>query len=141
MLHREDAFGRRVDPLRYVMWTISVSTMCLALYLVAEGLLFQSKDKRTISRAECRELFLDSLLGSYGTFVFGFAGSITLVEESLVPNIACELVSAVCFYRMLFCLTKIYHHVITNQLSTHAARHTRPQHVARPQYVARPQHP
>ena len=32
-----DAFGRPLHPLRYVLWTISVSSMCFAMFLVVDA--------------------------------------------------------------------------------------------------------
>ena len=57
---RWDAFGRPLHPLRYVMWTISVSSMCLSLFLIVENILQQSKASRSLSREQLRDKFVNA---------------------------------------------------------------------------------
>ena len=73
-----DAFGRPLHPLRYIMWTISVSSMCFSLYLVTTNVL-QPKEQRTAQ--ELRSMLIDSLIGCYLTFVLGFLGSFVKVRD------------------------------------------------------------
>ena len=96
-----DAFGRPLHPLRYVLWTISVSAMCFSLYLVVEKLLAQSKELRQISIPRLRIMLIDALLGCYGTFVFGFLGSRIVLESTHLHNYCLFCLSSCCFYLML----------------------------------------
>jgi len=99
-----DAFGRPLHPMRYVMWTISVSSMCVSLYLVTEGSLSQTRrdEKRAISREETRDKLVDALLATVFTFLFGFLGSRVNVEGTLWPNVAFFLMSSASFYLKLY---------------------------------------
>ena len=96
-----DAFGRPLHPLRYVLWTISVSSMCLSLYLVVEKLLNQTKEPRPISSFKLRDMLIDALLGCYGTFVLGFLGSRIMLESTHIHNYCLFCLSSCCFYLML----------------------------------------
>ena len=107
-----DAFGRPLHPLRYVLWTISVSSMCFSLYLVVEKLLAQSKELRPISTPRLRIMLIDALLGCYGTFVLGFLGSGIVLESTHLHNYCLFCLSSCCFYLMLHRLTKMLNFVI-----------------------------
>ena len=61
---RWDAFGRPLHPLRYVMWTISVSAMCLSLFLIVENILQQSKESRSLSREQLRDKLINACADS-----------------------------------------------------------------------------
>jgi len=108
---RFDAFGRPLHPLRYVMWTISVSTMCLALYVVVEHLLRNSKFQRSLSEVELRDMFIDALIGCYFTFTLGYLGSHLIMSESRVLNYGCFFAASAAFYLMLARLTSMLTHV------------------------------
>ena len=107
-----DAFGRPLHPLRYVLWTISVSSMCFSLYLVVEKLLNQTKEPRPISSFKLRDMLIDALLGCYGTFVLGFLGSRIMLESTHLHNYCLFCLSSCCFYLMLHRLTKMLNFVI-----------------------------
>ena len=111
-LGRLDVFGRPLHPLRYVMWTVSVSTMCLAVYLIAEGPLCHSKDQRTLSREANREHLINSLLGCLGTFGFGYAGTRVRVGGTLLFNATLGAASTLSFWAMLWCISTMLDHVI-----------------------------
>jgi len=107
-----DAFGRPLHPLRYVMWTISVSAMCFAIYLVVENLLKEGKqyeEQRSYKATPLRNRFIDSLLGCYGTFVLGFLGSSIRMEGTYVPNAVFFTASTASFYRMVWQLSEMLH--------------------------------
>lgn len=93
------------------MWTISVSTMCLALYVVVEHLLRNSKFERSLSEVELRDMFIDALIGCYFTFTLGYLGSHLTMSESRVLNYACFCASSAAFYLMLARLTSMLTHV------------------------------
>jgi bacteriorhodopsin len=107
-----DAFGRPLHPLRYVMWTISVSAMCLSLFLIVENILQQSKESRSLSREQLRDKLINALLYCYGTFVLGFLGSRLAASGTLMPNYGLFCASTAFFYMMLYELTSMLSHVI-----------------------------
>ena len=119
-----DAFDRPLHPLRYVLWTISVSSMCLALYLVVEGEEQRAHRKtgeaRALSFGTLRGMLVDALLGCYGTFVLGFLGSRVRLGCSTLPNFGFFTLSSLCFYMMLHRLTSMLSHVCRNKLVVQA---------------------
>ena len=129
VLCRADAMGRPLHPLRFVMWMLSVSSMCLAIYLMTEGPLFQSKEKRTLSQAEGRQHLISALFGCYGTFVLGYIGMIPL--GGILLNLAIEAGSVACFWYMLYIIHIMLYHVIHDQGGMPRARRVP---CARPNY-------
>ena len=121
--------GRPLHPLRFVMWMLSVSSMCLAIYLMTEGPLFQSKEKRTLSQAEGRQHLISALFGCYGTFVLGYIGMIPL--GGILLNLAIEAGSVACFWYMLYIIHIMLYHVIHDQGGMPRARRVP---CARPNY-------
>ena len=113
-----DAFGHPLSPLRYVMWTTSVSLMIFSIYYLVEavlshpvtgGLPWRPSDARELHRQ-----LIQTLLAALGTFWFGFFGSFDWRHQftyalgeppapvvALIPNVVNFSLSTASFYIML----------------------------------------
>jgi len=107
----DDAFGRALFPLRYVMWTISVTLMSVSVYFVCESIMnkrVRGMPSWRLEDADALHAQLVSVLQAcVGTFASGFlASAITLDAATagalaLLPNGFMAVLSCACMYHML----------------------------------------
>jgi len=107
----DDAFGRALFPLRYVMWTISVTLMSVSVYFVCESIVnkrVRGMPSWRLEDADALHAQLVSVLQAcVGTFASGFlASAITLDAATagalaLLPNGFMAVLSCACMYHML----------------------------------------
>jgi len=100
-----DAFGRPIYPLRYVMWTCSVSCMMISVYYVVEC---QHRHMRA-DLATLRRLHHDLAVGLLcvnGTFTAGFLAGRPWGDRRHI-NAICFMTSTACFYSMLGCIDRM----------------------------------
>jgi len=100
-----DIFGRPFYPMRYALWTCSVTCMIVAIYLVVVDTLAQAKALPAFERALHQELAY-AMLGAVGTFVAGGVGS---SARWLHPSLLLLLLAASfgSFYVMLICISRM----------------------------------
>jgi len=94
-----DAFGRPVYPLRYILWTCSVSCMFISIYFVVDS------THRVANAVSLRRVLHDDLaqglLCTNGMFATGFLSAYPWGEDRRHINAFCFLVSCYCFYGAL----------------------------------------
>ena len=100
-----DSFGRPFFPMRYVLWTDSVTCMIIAIYYVIRNTLVQAKALPAFA-AELHRLLSIALFSVLGTFAFGGVGSADLGLPGIL-QLLLLLVSWASFYGMLFCISRM----------------------------------
>ena len=98
-----DAFDRQIYPLRYVLWTISVSCMLVSMYFGADCAL------RLMGALpnQLNALHVDlttGLLYCNGTFAAGFLAGLQYGKHWLQVNALLFCVSSYYFYAMMHCI-------------------------------------
>ena len=100
-----DTFGRPVYPLRYVLWTCSVSCMFISIYFVVDS------THRVANAVSQRRMLHDELsqglLCTNGMFTTGFLSGYPLGEERRYVNAICFVASCYFFYGALGCIDQM----------------------------------
>uniref|UniRef100_A0A7S3B639 Uncharacterized protein n=1 Tax=Haptolina ericina TaxID=156174 RepID=A0A7S3B639_9EUKA len=110
-----DTFGRPLHPLRYVMWTTSVSCSVISVFFVAEDLTRKSRHQtRWNSTALHRECIL-AIMAVVLMFVTGYLATLRFAT-GLWANVVNYGASTVFMYLALGKLTHMLHLCATNPL-------------------------
>lgn len=121
-----DAFGRTLFPLRYVMWTISVTNMSLSVYFVVESILNKHVKGMPLWRPEDADALHARLVSTMQAcvmmFATGFLASVIKLDAAtagalaLLPNGLMAVLSCVFMYIMLFNLNDMLFRAQENAL-------------------------
>lgn len=129
-----DAFGRTLFPLRYVMWTISVTNMSLSVYFVVESILNKHVKGMPLWRPEDADALHARLVSTMQAcvmmFATGFLASVIKLDAAtagalaLLPNGLMAVLSCVFMYIMLFNLNDMLFRAQENALVKVSGAHT-----------------
>ena len=121
-----DRIGRPLSPLRYVMWILSVSNMCISIFLVVRNVLAQPAKGcmpwRLEDASKLHAQLVRTLFAVLGVFVLGYYALDPSLSQrlpaaiSLLPNFLAMVGSFAAFYYLLYNLDNMLWRAQTHPL-------------------------